>query len=162
MSLWSRFWEDEAGAIVSAELIAIGTVAVIGGTAGMNMMGHAVNDELRETAFAIRSFDQSYAVSGYVSGRAWKAGSSYTQQDVKKSLRELEIIGDQPNVPQNQPKKPPKKSKKKFKEQADDVTNEDETAFLQADDAALLPPDPVESDDDASQVETTIEAAPDA
>ncbi len=159
MSLWSSFWADESGAIVSAELVTIGTVAVIGGTAGMNLLAHSVNDELQETAFAIRSLNQSYAVAGHASARAWTAGSSYTQPDVERSIEELsDMVGDQPNKSSEQPKKPSKKSKKKIKEQADD----DQAAFLEADVSALMPPDPVEADDDASQVETTIEPAPEA
>lgn len=175
--VWSSFWSDECGAVVSAELVAVGTVAVIGGTVGLNAMGHAVNGELREMAQAVRSFNQSYAVAGHVSSRAWTAGSSYTQPDVKKSLAELdELVGDRPDNgvrPENQgdqPSKSPKKSKKKNKDQdkkagderAADETAGDQAAFLEADESALLPPDPVEADDDASQAEIDIESFPEA
>ena len=159
MRLWQEFWGDEAGAVVSAELVAVGTVAVLGGSVGLNLLAASVNDELKETAYAVRSFDQSYSVAGHVSSRAWKAGSSYTQPDVKKSLEELsDMVGDQPNQPQDQPKKATKK-KKKVQKQADD---QDEAAFLQADELPSTAQDPVEADDDASRVETRIDAAPEA
>ena len=158
MSFWMSFWQDEGGAVVSAELAAIGTVAVIGGTAGMNALGHSVNSELRETAYAIRSLDQSYTVAGAVSSRGWKAGSSYTQPAVEKSLAELsDLIGDRPD-PAPQPRKPAKKAKKKYKEQEE----QDDAAFLAPDESSLATPDPVEAEDDVSKVETTIEPAPDA
>lgn len=160
MPLWRDFWDDEMGAIVSAELVAVGTVTVIGGGVGLNMLATSVNDELKETAFAIRSFNQSYAVAGHASPRAWAAGSAYTQPDVQQSLKELgDMVGDQPKVPGAEPKQTPKKNKKKAKKQADD---QDQTAFLEADEAALSPPDPVEAADDASQMEAVIEPAPEA
>lgn len=160
MPIWRHFWEDEAGAVVSAELVAVGTVAVLGGSVGLNMLATSVNDELKETAFAIRSLNQSYAFAGHASARAWAAGSAYTQPDVEQSLKELgDLVGDQPDIRQEQPKPAPKKTKKKVKKQSDD---QDQAAFLEADEAALSPPDPVEAADDASQMEAVIEPAPEA
>lgn len=159
MSLWSRFRDDEWGAIVSAELVAIGTVAVLGGTVGMNALGHSVNSELEEMAFAIRSLNQSYAVAGHTSSRAWTAGSSYTQPDVEQSLRELsDIVCDRPEPPATPKRKAPGKPKKKGQPKAD----ADDQAFLEADESTLIPADPVSPEDDASKVETTIEPTPDA
>lgn len=164
MPLWRDFWEDETGAVVSAELVAVGTVTVLGGSVGLNLLATSVNDELRETAFAIRSLNQSYAVAGHASPRAWAAGSAYTQPDVQQSLKELgDIVGDHPNALQAEPKQPPKKTKKKAKKQAKkQADDQDQTAFLEADEAALSPPDPVEAADDASQMEAVIEPAPEA
>lgn len=163
MSLWREFWGDEGGGVVSAELVAVGTVAVVGGTVGMNMLGASVNEELRETAHAVRSLNQSYFVTGHVSKRAWKAGSFYTQPDVRKSIEELDaMICDEPERPAIPQAKPKKKAKRSSGDQVDDQDDRDTTAFLQADDAALLPPDPVEADDDVSKMETVIEPAPEA
>jgi hypothetical protein len=164
MPLWRSLWEDESGAIVSAEMVAVSTVAVLSGTVGMNMLASSVDGELREMAHAVRSFDQSYAVAGHVSSRAWTAGSAYTQPDVKESLRKLDLIGDQPNVPAEKPRKPAKKAPQKAKKkvQKQDADEQDDLTFVVPDESSLQQPDPVEAEDDASKVETVIEPAPEA
>ena len=67
----------------------VGTVGVLGAVVGVNMAATAVDEELKEFAFAIRSLDQSYGYVGHQSCRAWSAGSSYRQQDVQVSLNDL-------------------------------------------------------------------------
>lgn len=89
MKLLSNFWRDETGLVMSAELVMLGTVGVIGATVGLSAASTAINDELVEFSHAIRSLDQSYEVQGHTSCRAWTASSSYHQQDVKKSLADL-------------------------------------------------------------------------
>ncbi|QGQ23200.1 hypothetical protein F1728_11180 [Gimesia benthica] len=89
MKLLTNFWRDEAGLVMSAELVMLGTVGVIGATVGLSAASTAINDELVEFSHAIRSLDQSYEVQGHTSCRAWTAGSSYRQQDVEKSLADL-------------------------------------------------------------------------
>lgn len=89
MKLLTNFWRDEAGLVMSAELVMLGTVGVIGATVGISAASTAINDELVEFSHAIRSLDQSYEVQGHTSCRAWTASSSYRQQDVEKSLADL-------------------------------------------------------------------------
>lgn len=86
--LW-ELWHDDEGAVVTAELALLGTVGVLGGVVGLNVMARSVNDELAEVAFAFRSLDQSYHVSGFQGSGACVAGSGYIQQDVETSLAEL-------------------------------------------------------------------------
>lgn len=89
-----QLWNDERGAVVTAELALLGTVGVLGGVVGLNMMARAVNEELSDAAFAFRSLDQSYHVQGFVGCGAYVAGSGYVQQDVAVSLVELCGIDD--------------------------------------------------------------------
>lgn len=89
MMLLKNFWSDEAGLVMSAELVLLGTVGVLGATVGLSAASTAVNDEMIEFSHAIRSLDQSYHVEGHQSCRAWTAGSTYRQQDVKISLADL-------------------------------------------------------------------------
>ena len=89
MQLVNDLWQDEHGLILSAEAIMVGTLGVLGAVVGMNMASTAVDEELKEFAFAIRSLDQSYGYVGHQSCRAWSAGSSYRQQDVQVSLSDL-------------------------------------------------------------------------
>ena len=90
MKLLRTLWNDECGAILSAELVMVGTLGVVGMTVGLATVSDAVNGELTEFAMAIRSLDQSYCVEGQSSRRAWTAGSSFIQQDVEESLAELQ------------------------------------------------------------------------
>ena len=89
MQLVNDLWRDEHGLILSAEAVMVGTVGVLGAVVGVNMAATAVDEELKEFAFAIRSLDQSYGYVGHQSCRAWSAGSSYRQQDVQVSLNDL-------------------------------------------------------------------------
>ena len=89
MNLLNNFWSDEAGLVMSAELVVLGTVGVLGATVGMSAASTAINDELIEFSHAIRSLDQSYHFEGHQSCRAWTASSSYRQQDVEISLADL-------------------------------------------------------------------------
>jgi hypothetical protein len=89
MLLWNRLWRDEAGVVLSAEAVMVGTVGVLGVVAGLSTLSHAVDDELKEVAFAIRSLDQSYAYNGHSSCSAWTAGSYYFQPKVETALADL-------------------------------------------------------------------------
>lgn len=89
MQLARDLWQDEHGLILSAEAVTVGTLGVLGAVVGMNMATTAVDEELKEFAYAIRSLDQSYGYVGHQSCRAWSAGSSYRQQDVQVSLNDL-------------------------------------------------------------------------
>ena len=86
-----EFWRDEAGLVMSAEAVTIATLGVIGASVGMKAAATALNEELKEVAFAVRSLDQSYSFNGYCSGTASVAGSCYQQQDVAASLAELQV-----------------------------------------------------------------------
>jgi Flp pilus assembly pilin Flp len=89
MQLLNALWRDETGAVLTAETVLVGSVAVLGVTVGLSTVATAVNDELTEMGFAIRSLDQSYGFAGHSSCRAWTAGSYYTQPRVEDSLAEL-------------------------------------------------------------------------
>lgn len=158
MSLWREFWKDESGAVVSTELVAVGTVAVVGGTVGLNQVRTSLNGELQEMAFSVRSLNQSYAVAGQASCRAWTAGSCYVQPDAEQSIAELRALADQPVKKQPAPKKrKPAKTKQRRAE-----VQEEENTFLLPQESESQLKDPVEPADDASQVEVVIEPAPDA
>ena len=91
MSLLRCFWQDEAGFVLSAELALIGTIGVVGATVGLSTSATALNEEMQEFAFAIRSLDQSYHYQGFASKRASAAGSRYTQPDIATSLEDLRM-----------------------------------------------------------------------
>jgi len=82
VNLLQKLWKDEDGVILSAEAAVLGTVAVIGVTAGLSSLTTSVNKELHEVGSAMRSLDQSYHVPGQVSEHASTAGSIYVQPAV--------------------------------------------------------------------------------
>lgn len=60
-------WNDEAGVVISAELVLIGTVLVIGMIVGLVELQCAVVGELSDLGDAIGNLDQSYVTSGLAS-----------------------------------------------------------------------------------------------
>lgn len=92
MNLFAKLWRDEAGVLLSAEAVVVGTIAVVGLTTGLTVVAKSVNEELQDVAFAIRSLDQSYSIPAIEGCGARTAGSSFTQEPVKKSLAELTTV----------------------------------------------------------------------
>jgi len=59
-----QLWRDDNGAILSAELVLLMTLLVIGLVAGIKALNAAVAEELGDVAAAIGNLDQSYYYSG--------------------------------------------------------------------------------------------------
>ena len=78
MSLIKRLWNDEAGFVVSAELILIATIAVLGLIVGLTAVRDAVTSELSDVAGAIQDVDQSYNWLGIRGHSGSVAGSDFT------------------------------------------------------------------------------------
>ncbi|HET6423429.1 MAG TPA: hypothetical protein VFG20_07080 [Planctomycetaceae bacterium] len=159
MNVLKMLWNDDQGAILSAEVVTVGTVAVLGAVAGLSVASNAVDGELKDFSYAIRSLDQSYSINGHHSCGAWTAGSCFTQRDVQESIQSLcaepdtavinktdesptPMIVPDANAPKdNQLPEPTKKpAKKKPKNKKDDDGDEER------DDARRPPQSRVESD----------------
>ena len=65
LNLAREFWNDEQGVLISAELVLVMTITVIGMTVGLSEVQHAVVAELNDVADAIGSLNQSFAFSGF-------------------------------------------------------------------------------------------------
>ena len=63
--MFHNLWRDESGFIVSAELILIATLLVIGLIVGLSEIQHAAVTELNDVADAIGEVNQSYSWSGF-------------------------------------------------------------------------------------------------
>ena len=59
-----KLFNDEAGFIVSAELVLVLTIAVLGMVVGLASVRDAINAELVDLSNAFGAFDQSYNVVG--------------------------------------------------------------------------------------------------
>jgi Flp pilus assembly pilin Flp len=75
MKLLSRLWADEAGFVVSSELVLIATVMVVGLLAGMTTVRDQVMQELADVADAVSEIDQSYAYTSITGHTSSTAGS---------------------------------------------------------------------------------------
>lgn len=60
-----KLWNNEAGFIISAELVLVLTIAVLGMVVGLSHVAMAVNEELSDIGQAIGSLNQSYSFVGY-------------------------------------------------------------------------------------------------
>ncbi len=72
-----RLWRDEAGFIVSIELILISTIAVLGILVGLASIRDAVVSELSDVAGAVQDLNQSYAYFGVIGHASSTAGSDF-------------------------------------------------------------------------------------
>jgi Flp pilus assembly pilin Flp len=65
MTLFSALFRDEAGVVISAELVLVLTVAVLAMVVGLSEVAVAVNTELNDISNAFGALDQSYFFSGF-------------------------------------------------------------------------------------------------
>ena len=96
-------WNDEAGVILSAELVLIGTILVLGMIVGLVELQCSIVAELSDLASAFGNLNQSYQISGFASfkgGNQFKArtyGASYTDRpDICDCDQNLSIICTDP------------------------------------------------------------------
>jgi hypothetical protein len=74
-NLISKLYRDEAGFIVSAELVLISTITVLGLVVGLSEVALNVNNELEDVGSAFCAMQQSYSSSGS-SGHKGKSSCS--------------------------------------------------------------------------------------
>lgn len=77
MKMLSKLWLDDAGFIVSSELILLATILVIGLITGLTTVRDQVVQELGDVADAISEVDQSYSYAGITAHSASTAGSAF-------------------------------------------------------------------------------------
>ncbi|MFK7778781.1 MAG: hypothetical protein QM501_11805 [Gimesia sp.] len=73
----NQLWNDEAGFVISAELVLVLTIAVLAMIVGLSEVAVAVNTELNDISNAIGSLNQSYAYTGFA-GTGEKNKSYYS------------------------------------------------------------------------------------
>jgi Flp pilus assembly pilin Flp len=77
-----NFWNDQNGFIVSAELVLIATILVIGMIVGLSELQHSIVQELNDVGDAIGSVNQGYFYSGFQALKSFAspiAVKSYTR-----------------------------------------------------------------------------------
>ncbi len=73
-----RFWSEEAGAIISAEIMLVATILVIGMIVGLKSVRDSVVTELADVAQALANVSQSYSYSGVAGHHAFSGAGSFT------------------------------------------------------------------------------------
>lgn len=77
MKLLNRLWKDEAGFVVSAELVLVASVAVLAMIVGLSAARDGINSELADVADAWQELNQSYEISNVIGHSASVAGTGY-------------------------------------------------------------------------------------
>ncbi len=72
-----RLWSDDAGFVISTELVLVATILVLGVIVGLTTVRDAVVQELGDLALAIGSINQSYTFSGVTGHTSSTAGSLF-------------------------------------------------------------------------------------
>lgn len=75
-----RVWRDDAGFVVSTELVLIATILVIGMVVGLATVRDSVVQELGDLATAIGNINHSYSFSGVSGCAAGTAGSAFQDE----------------------------------------------------------------------------------
>ena len=73
----SQLWNDEAGFVISSELIFVATLLVIGLITGLTTIRDQVLGELGDVADAISEFDQSYSISAVTAHASSTSGALF-------------------------------------------------------------------------------------
>lgn len=73
-----RLWNEEVGAIVSAEIMLVATILVIGAIVGLKSVRDSVVTELADVAQALGNVNQSYSYSGASGHHTFTAGAAFT------------------------------------------------------------------------------------
>lgn len=70
--MFNKFWNDESGVIISAELVLVLTIAVLSMVVGLAEVATAINTELNDVANAFGALNQTFSVTGFGSGSLTK------------------------------------------------------------------------------------------
>jgi len=95
------FYRCHSGAIVSAELVVVGTMVVVGLITRLTAVQNAINSELVDLSSAFNALDQSFGFTGYesVSGNrrlAWTAPSQWWDLDIQAAGPPLQMRTTEP------------------------------------------------------------------
>ncbi len=94
--LLSRFWRDEAGFVISSELVLVATILVIGLISGLTSVRDQVVQELGDTALAVAQVNQSYTYAGTTGHTAVTAGSVFTDETDFCDTNNADPVGTPP------------------------------------------------------------------
>lgn len=95
-------YNDEAGFVVSAELVLVATIGVLAMMVGLSEVAWGVNNELEDVGSAFGAMNQSYIYRGTAGFKAIVAGSLFRDfNDLCDS--QWDITCDVPPTPEGKP-----------------------------------------------------------
>ena len=77
MKTLNRFWAEETGAILSAEVMLVASILVIGVIAGLSSLRDSVVTELADLAQALGNVNQSYSFGGVAGHHVFNGGGQF-------------------------------------------------------------------------------------
>ena len=98
----TQLWKDESGFILSAELVMISTILVLGMIVGLTSLQSSVVGELTDVSDSIRSLNQSYFFKGFSGRSTWGCcgiksrtfGSAFIDRHSGNVTTNEEIVGN--------------------------------------------------------------------
>jgi hypothetical protein len=72
-----RLWNEQDGAILSAEIVLVASILVLGTIVGLASLRDAIVTELADVAQAIANIDQSFSFSSVTGHHTFTAGSVF-------------------------------------------------------------------------------------
>jgi Flp pilus assembly pilin Flp len=85
-NVMKKLWQDDAGWIISVEMILIFTIVSLGLIVGLTALRNALVDELTEVANAITAIEQCYSWSGLSNCSSSVCGSAATDKAGSQSF----------------------------------------------------------------------------
>ncbi len=77
MLMLQRLWNDEAGMVVSSELVFVTSIAAIGTIVGLSAARDGITSELADVGDAVTEYNQGYQVASVQGHGAALAGTQY-------------------------------------------------------------------------------------
>lgn len=77
MKILKSLWKDDAGFVVSSELVLIATIVVLSLVVGLSEVANGVNEELEDVGSAVGSMNQTLRYSGFVGHKGAISGSHF-------------------------------------------------------------------------------------
>jgi len=79
--LVTRLMNDEAGFVVSSELVLVATIGVLAMLVGLSEVAININNELEDVGSSVGSINQSYNLSGSHGHMAMNGGSGFRDNE---------------------------------------------------------------------------------
>jgi len=95
-TLINALYRDEAGFLISAELVLIGTIAVLSLVVGLSEISFGVNNELEDVGSALGSVQQSFVYRGLSSHHKGAVVGSYFRDHADFCDSEFDLVGTDP------------------------------------------------------------------
>ena len=96
-TLLLALWKDEAGFILSAELVLISTIGVLSMVVGLSEVANAINQELEDVASAFGAVNQSYRYQG-LTGHGGSIDGSTFHDTIDLCDGAYDIVGTAPSA----------------------------------------------------------------